>query len=152
MSDPRDKSRPMAGKDGQRPGADVGGIRETADAGLGDALERRAERRDEDPRGRAATGEGFGAATAPHPRVDLGGKSAPGSAGSTSGASERSASEDRATPVRGEAGGAPTPDDEDEWRHEPVAPVDESPLKSLGRSVSEVVTGTLDDATGKPKP
>ena len=32
-------------------------------------------------------------------------------------------------------------DDEDEWRHEPVAPVDEpNPLKSLGRAVADVAT------------
>ena len=39
----------------------------------------------------------------------------------------------------------------DEWRHPPVAPKDESPLKSFGRSISETVTGPLADKDGKPK-
>jgi hypothetical protein len=42
-------------------------------------------------------------------------------------------------------------DDEEPWRHPPVAPRDEDPLKSLGRSVSETVTGPLDDKPAKPK-
>ena len=34
-------------------------------------------------------------------------------------------------------------DDEDEWRHEPVAPVDQpNPLRSLGEAVGETVTGS----------
>jgi hypothetical protein len=42
-------------------------------------------------------------------------------------------------------------DDEDEWRHEPVAPVDErNPLKSLGRAVADVATGGSPDAS-KPR-
>ena len=32
-------------------------------------------------------------------------------------------------------------DDEDEWRHPPVAPVDAGVADSLGKSVSDVVTG-----------
>ena len=37
-------------------------------------------------------------------------------------------------------------EDEDEWRHEPVAPVDEpNPLKSLGQAVGETVTGSNRD-------
>lgn len=43
-------------------------------------------------------------------------------------------------------------DDAEPWRHAPVAPKDEGLAESLGRSVSEVVTGPLDDAAGKPKP
>jgi hypothetical protein len=42
-------------------------------------------------------------------------------------------------------------DDEEPWRHPPVAPRDEDPLKSLGRSVSETVTGAVDDKPAKPK-
>jgi hypothetical protein len=42
-------------------------------------------------------------------------------------------------------GGGWDDDDDDPWRHAPVAPRDESPAKSLGRSVSEVVTGPLRD-------
>ena len=34
-------------------------------------------------------------------------------------------------------------EDEDEWRHPPVAPVDErNPLKSLGEAVADTVTGS----------
>jgi hypothetical protein len=41
-------------------------------------------------------------------------------------------------------------DDEDEWRHEPVAPVDErNPLKSLGRAIVDVATSRSGPA---PKP
>jgi hypothetical protein len=44
-------------------------------------------------------------------------------------------------------------EDEEPWRHPPVAPVDESPLDSLGRSVSEAVIGsTPGGAPDKPKP
>jgi hypothetical protein len=43
-------------------------------------------------------------------------------------------------------------DDEEPWRHPPVAPVDESPLESLGRSISDVVIGPAGDAKDKPKP
>jgi hypothetical protein len=35
-------------------------------------------------------------------------------------------------------------DDDEPWRHAPVAPRDESPAKSLGRAVSEVVIGPLE--------
>jgi hypothetical protein len=47
--------------------------------------------------------------------------------------------------------GAEGDDDEEPWRHPPVAPRDEDPLKSLGRSVSETVTGAVDDKPAKPK-
>ena len=41
-------------------------------------------------------------------------------------------------------------DDEDQWRHEPVAPVDErNPLKSLGRAIADVATSGSEPA---PKP
>ncbi|MEO8524783.1 MAG: hypothetical protein ABI460_08700 [Caldimonas sp.] len=43
-------------------------------------------------------------------------------------------------------------DDAEPWRHPPVTPRDESVADSIGKSISEVVTGPLDDATGKPKP
>ena len=36
-------------------------------------------------------------------------------------------------------------DDDDEWRHPPVAPVDEkNPFKSLGKAVGDTVTGSED--------
>jgi hypothetical protein len=46
----------------------------------------------------------------------------------------------------------PWDDDAEPWRHPPVAPRDESVADSLGKSISDVVTGPLDDATGKAKP
>ncbi len=42
-------------------------------------------------------------------------------------------------------------DNGDEWRHPPVAPKDEKPLDSFGRSVSEIVTGPVADKSDKPK-
>ena len=43
-------------------------------------------------------------------------------------------------------------EDEDEWRHEPIAPVDESnPLRSLGKAISDTVTGAGKDAPAPPK-
>lgn len=43
-------------------------------------------------------------------------------------------------------------DEEDPWRHPPVAPVDESPADSLGRAVSDVIIGSADRGRDKPKP
>ncbi|HWK83681.1 MAG TPA: hypothetical protein VNS61_08080 [Caldimonas sp.] len=54
-----------------------------------------------------------------------------------------------------QAKGAGWDDDDEPWRHAPVAPRDESPAESLGRSVSEVVTGPLRDedaAEARTKP
>jgi len=54
-----------------------------------------------------------------------------------------------------QAKGAGWDDDDEPWRHAPVAPRDESPAESLGRSVSEVVTGPLRDevaAKARTKP
>lgn len=42
-------------------------------------------------------------------------------------------------------------DDGEPWRHPPVAPQDENPLKSFARSISETVTGPLADKADKPK-
>ena len=55
------------------------------------------------------------------------------------------------------ANGPPVPkgdwdDDAEPWRHPPVAPKDERIADSLGKSISDVVTGPLDDGKGKPKP
>lgn len=48
------------------------------------------------------------------------------------------------------APGAAQRDDEDEWRHEPIPPVDErNPLKSLGRAVADVATGGSEAASTK---
>ena len=69
--------------------------------------------------------------------------------------------DDRATPPRsGQRGGATgaadaapqRDDDEDEWRHEPVAPVDEpNPLRSLGKAVGETVTGSDPDTSSRKR-
>jgi hypothetical protein len=42
--------------------------------------------------------------------------------------------------------------DEEPWRHPPVAPKDESPAESLGRSVSDAVVSAADDPVDKDKP
>ena len=92
---------------------------------------------------------------------DLVGKAAPASAPGTSARSDRPASDDRATPPRsGQRGGATgaadaapqRDDDEDEWRHEPVAPVDEpNPVRSLGKAVGETVTGSDPDTSSRKR-
>jgi hypothetical protein len=69
------------------------------------------------------------------------------------GATERPAADPRVGPsskdetrAKGRANGED--EDEDEWRHEPVAPLDErNPLKSLGRAVADVATGGSPDAS-----
>jgi hypothetical protein len=62
----------------------------------------------------------------------------------------------RSDHARASTGDAASDDDEDQWRHEPVAPVDEgNPLKSLGHAVADVVTGGAEDTakdTAKPRP
>ena len=95
--------------------------------------------------------------------TDLGSKAAPGSAPSASAGTEQPASEDRATPSRGTQRGDGSSatdarakrgddDDEDEWRHEPVAPVNEpNPLRSLGKAVGETVTGSGQDTAAPRK-
>lgn len=55
------------------------------------------------------------------------------------------------------ATGAPTKRDndaeEDEWRHVPVAPVDEpNPLRSLGKAVGDTLTGSDQDTPALRKP
>ena len=54
------------------------------------------------------------------------------------------------TPAARPASGNNADWDRDEERHPPVTSKDEGPLESLGRSVSEVVTGA-DDKPAKPK-
>jgi hypothetical protein len=63
----------------------------------------------------------------------------------------------KAAPDRG-AAGATSNDEDDEWRHEPIAPIDEgNPLRSLGNAVGDAVTGSGADSsaptpTPTPKP
>ena len=57
--------------------------------------------------------------------------------------------------VGGKAAPAPTPaaadDDEDEWRHPPVAPVDErNPLRSLGKAVADTLTNSDPQTKHRP--
>jgi len=147
-------------------GADVGGMHSTADAGLGRATQRSTEHAEADPLGPASTGDASGGAQTP--RLDLGGKAEPGSAPGTTGPTGRPAADDRAvrdagpgTPGNEQRGGpagerraSASPrnedEDEDEWRHEPREPVDESPLESFGKSIGETLTGSVDDP-GPPK-
>ena len=43
-------------------------------------------------------------------------------------------------------------DEEEEWRHEPVAPIDETnPLRSLGKAVGDTVTGSEGQTPIRPK-
>jgi hypothetical protein len=150
---PSPEQRKMAEPQPAPEGADLGGMASTADAGLERATTRSMENADADPVGPASTGDASGGGEAP--RVDLGGKAAPGSAGGASDAPNRPASDARASPPRADAGARPAPntpsdawredDDEDNARHSPVAPVDESPLESLGKSVGEALTGSVDD-------
>jgi len=142
-------------------GADVGGMSSTADAGLGRATQRSTEHAEADPVGPASTGNASGGAQSP--RLDLGGKAEPGSAPGTTDATRRPAADDRAG---GSAGGSAVGNaggdqrasassdtrDEDEWRHEPREPVDESPLKSFAKSIGETLTGSVDDPTPPAKP
>jgi len=113
--------RPMAEPGKQQAGAEVGGMSQSADEGLADAAERSQERSAERPAARQAQ------------------PSAP--AGPAWGAPAKSSS----PPAQ------PGDDDEEPWRHPPVAPRDEDPMKSLGRAISEPVTGAVDDDPAKPK-
>src|SRR6185369_8720387 len=130
-----------------------------ADHGFADPTQRSMEHADTDALGRASTGDASGHAA--DPRLDLGGTNAPGAAATPSSASERPAADDRAVAPKGSSGtvertrAGALDDDEDEWRHEPVAPVDErNPLKSLGSAVADVATGGAEDTshdTSKPR-
>ena len=98
---------------------------------------------------------------------DLGGKSEPGSAAGAPAPSRRAPSEEAPTDDRSEGsvedadarrerssdpGRADTvaPDGNARTvRHDPDEPPDESAIESLGRSVSEVVTGPLEDGENR---
>ena len=143
-------ARPLSEPGRERPGADVGGIAANADGGLQDALQRRMQRRDDDP-----TGATIGSASAGgrEPRLDLGGKAEPGSAAGAP-APDQSAS-DAATPRSGgDASGRTHPSSgrtvagnrgAGSVAHDPDEPPDEGPIESLGRAVSEVVKGPVQD-------
>jgi hypothetical protein len=104
---------------------------------------------------------GQGASGGGAPRLDLGGKSEPGSASGAPAPSRRAPSEEAPTDdrcegsvedagarrERADAGRADTvpPDGTGTTGHDP----DEGPIESLGRSVSEVITGPLDDGENR---
>jgi hypothetical protein len=124
MSAPSDSADPPMAEPGKRPsGADVGGPHATTTSGVADWAQRSTEQRDETSRPASS-------------------ESARGNAAAGGAAAQRG-------PKRGDA---QTDDDEEEWRHEPVAPVDETnPLRSLGKAVGDAVTGSGPDASVPPK-
>ena len=156
-NDALSEQRPMA-ETGPTRGADVGGMASSAD--LRDALQRSSERGDDDAVGGATIGSASGNTA---PRLDLGGKTEPGSAAGAPAPSRRAPSEEAPTDDRSEGsvedadagrerssdpGRADTvaPDGNARTaRHDPDEPPNESAIESLGRSVSEVVTGPLED-------
>lgn len=127
MTASRNPADPPMAEPGKRPsGADVGGTRSTVQGGVADAADR------------------SDANAAPSPATDAAPSGSPA-----------------ATPTRARGISAPdvaarpgkqSDDDEEEWRHEPVAPVDESnPLRSLGKAVGDTVTGSGPAADRPPK-
>jgi hypothetical protein len=146
MSSPNETAgkRPMAEPATQQSGNEVGGMRAGADHGFSDPTQRSMEHADTSPLGRASTGD------IADPRLDLGGKEEPGGAETPSGPAERPATDERPSPSRSAAGATPraNADEDEEWRHEPVAPVDErNPLKSFGRAIADVATGGAETAS-----
>lgn len=126
MTNPRDPaSKPMAEPGSHPQGASTGGIASTADAGLRDAAQRSMEHRDAVPATPPTTGPA-GASPA---------------SGSTS------------TPPSGTKKNDASWDEDEgaDWRHPPVEPKDKGVLESLGKSVSEAVTGSKADPTQGPK-
>jgi len=145
---------PLAEPGKRQAGGDVGGVASTIASGAADWAQRSSERGDAPAVAPASTGDGAGGAAGE--RIDRGGHDAPGDAGGASAAAERPMSDGAAsapaapaTPPAGRAAAARTDHDGDEepWRHEPIAPVDETnPIKSLGEAVADTVTGTGDGA------
>jgi hypothetical protein len=152
----------------KREGTDVGGIVSNADRGLRESLQRSSERGEADPTGAATIGQGSSGGR--EPRLDLGGKAEPGSAGGAPAPSRRAPSEEMGPSDRSsdsvESVGSPhdrgairtgaqrtdtvSPDGDSARRgHDPDEPPDEGPIESLGRSVSEVVTGPLEDGENR---
>jgi hypothetical protein len=132
-------------------------MRATADRGIADATQRSMEHADGSAIGRASTGDASGGAR--DPRLDLGGTNEPGAADTPLSHADRPPSDDRATPrakaprtdPRGTTRSNRTSDDDD-WRHEPVAPVDEqNPLESLGRAVADTLTSGEESDAETPK-
>ena len=117
--------RPLAEPGRERPGADVGGIAANADGGLRDARQRRTERRDDDPTGATIGSAGAGARPSGHASDTTPSRPAAGASGA-------------AAAQRGDRPSGTV-------AHDPDEPPDEGPVESLGRAVSEVVTGPVQD-------
>jgi len=115
------QTKPLAEPARNRVNADLGGGLAGAGAGLGDALDGPSERRPGEPSRRVAAAALDGA-VAKDPESDVA-------------ASQRTGRDD---------------DEEEPWRHPPVVPKDASIADSIGRSVSDVVTGS-DDGQGQKK-
>jgi hypothetical protein len=144
--------RPLAEPATEQSGNEVGGMRVGADHGFSDPTQRSMEHADTSPLGRASIGDHG------EPRLDLGGTNEPGAAATPTNPHERPTADQRAAPASSatlaagkRANAGPAKDDEDdEWRHPPIAPVDEgNPLKSLGRAIADVATSSSGPA---PKP
>jgi hypothetical protein len=151
----------------KREGADVGGIVSNADGGLRESLQRSSERGDDDPTGAATIGQASSGGQ--EPRLDLGGKAEPGSAAGAPAPSRRAPSDEAgpgdrssqsesvespddrgASRTGGPRADTVSPDGDSAQRgHDPDEPPDEGPIESLGRSVSEVVTGPLEDGENR---
>ena len=167
------RARPMGEAGHEVRGGDVGGMASTIDGGVQDAVQRRSERRDDDPTGATV---GSASTGGEDPRLDLGGKPEPGSApgasapdrsspgsptaghpGVRSGAAAASdagaGSSGTATRSSGSTAGSSTATGNRSASGEagetvapnPHEPLDEGPVESLGRAVSEVVTGPVQD-------
>ena len=131
------------------------GSRRPLGSGAADWAERSSERGDDTGVARASTGDASGGA--PDPQVDRGGKAQPGArrahrrppADPPPMTGHRPARPRLRPPPRRAAASARATKMSDEWRHEPVAPIDETnPLKSLGRAVADTLTNSEDPAAG----
>lgn len=120
---PDSSERPMAEPTPAKRGADVGGMRASADGGLADATQRSMEGRDEVPPPSSSADEPEAA--------ESGGKAT-------------------AAPARDNNAAWDADDAALEQSDEPVSPRNESPLESLGKSISEVVTGEGTSPTKAP--
>ena len=124
---PDSSERPMAEPAAAPKGGDVGGMRANADGGLANATQRSMEKGD---------------ATTPTPTQARDEPASPASGPSAS---------SRPTPPASDHNAAwDAADARDQERHLPVAPKDEGVLDSLGKSISEVVTGANTGTTKTP--
>jgi len=167
------RARPTGEAGSDARDGDVGGMASTMDGGVQDALRRRSERRDDDPTG-ATVGSASSAGTEPRldlggkaepgsaPGAPGPDRSSPGSptAGHADVRSDAAAASDAPsrsprTTARTSAStaGSSTPtgnrsasgDTGQTAARNPDEPPDEGPVESLGRAVSEVVTGPVQD-------